>query len=425
MKTRALRLYGKQDLRLDEFELPPLRDDEILARVITDSVCMSTYKTVLQGSEHRRVPKDIAKNPIIVGHECCGEILAVGKKWQAKYKAGGRFAIQPTLNYQGSPFGPGYSYRFVGGNATYIVIPNEVMEMDCLLNFKGDAYFKGSLAEPLSSIVAACKASYHTVEGSYRHEMGIKPKGNMIILNGSGPMGFLAVDYAIHAERKPELLVVTGTNEAKLSRARRYNSVKKAAEHGITLVYANTGQVGDVKKHLLELTAGQGYDDVFVYAPLKESAELGGALLGKDGCLNFFAGPTDKSFTAELNYYDIHYRGTHVVGTSGGYPEDMKEALALIEEGLINPATIVTHIGGLNSAKDTILNLPAIDGGKKLIYSGIDLELTPLSAFAELGKSQPLFRGLQAILERNDDLWCAEAEAYLLQHALAGLRERK
>ena len=41
MKTKALRLYGKEDLRLEEFELPELKDDEILAKVVSDSICMS------------------------------------------------------------------------------------------------------------------------------------------------------------------------------------------------------------------------------------------------------------------------------------------------------------------------------------------------------------------------------------------------
>ena len=43
MKAKALRLYGKEDLRLDEYELPEIKDDEILARVVSDSICMSSY----------------------------------------------------------------------------------------------------------------------------------------------------------------------------------------------------------------------------------------------------------------------------------------------------------------------------------------------------------------------------------------------
>ena len=80
MKTKAVRLYGKNDLRLEEFELPQIKNDEILARIFSDSICMSTYKATIQGEDHKRVPNNVKDNPVIVGHEFCGEILAVGKK---------------------------------------------------------------------------------------------------------------------------------------------------------------------------------------------------------------------------------------------------------------------------------------------------------------------------------------------------------
>ena len=49
MKTKAVRLYGEMDLRLEEFELPEIKDDEILAKVVSDSICMSSYKSSHQG----------------------------------------------------------------------------------------------------------------------------------------------------------------------------------------------------------------------------------------------------------------------------------------------------------------------------------------------------------------------------------------
>ena len=48
---------------------------------------MSTYKATIQGSDHKQKLKDIDKNPIIVGHEFCGELLEVGK-WEHKFCAG-------------------------------------------------------------------------------------------------------------------------------------------------------------------------------------------------------------------------------------------------------------------------------------------------------------------------------------------------
>ena len=78
MKTKAIRIYGANDIRLEEFELPAIKEDEILAKVVSDSVCMSTHKAVLQGPAHKRVPDDVAENPTIIGHEFCGEIIEVG-----------------------------------------------------------------------------------------------------------------------------------------------------------------------------------------------------------------------------------------------------------------------------------------------------------------------------------------------------------
>ena len=126
MKTKAVRLYGKGDLRLEEFELPALKADEILAKVVSDSICMSSYKAVNQGAAHKRVPNDVAEHPTIIGHEFAGEIVEVGEKWQGQFKAGDKFSIQPAMNYPGGPVGiysaPGYSYPFIGGDATYVII---------------------------------------------------------------------------------------------------------------------------------------------------------------------------------------------------------------------------------------------------------------------------------------------------------------
>ena len=40
MKTKAVRMYGADDLRLEDFELPEIKDDEILVKVVSDSICM-------------------------------------------------------------------------------------------------------------------------------------------------------------------------------------------------------------------------------------------------------------------------------------------------------------------------------------------------------------------------------------------------
>ena len=417
MKTKAVRLYGVNDLRLEEFELPEIKDDEILAHVISDSICMSSHKAAEQGANHKRVPNDVAENPVIIGHEFCGEIVKVGAKWADQYHEGERFAIQPAMNYKGSLAAPGYSYQYIGGDATYIIIPHEVMETGCLLNYKGDAFFYGSVAEPMSCIVGGYHANYHTTAGSYVHDMGIVEGGNMAILAGAGPMGLGAIDYAIHCDRRPSLVVVTDLDNARLSRAAEILSPEEAAKNGVKLVYCNTGEYENPVEYLYSLTDGKGYNDVFVYAPVKPVVEMGDKLLARDGCLNFFAGPIRTDFAAEFNFYNVHYSSTHICGTSGGNTNDMIESLRMMESGRINPAAMITHIGGLNVVPETTIDLPNIKGGKKLIYTNKEMPLVAIADFEELGKTDKFYADLAAIVAKSNGLWCLEAEQYVLANA--------
>ncbi|WP_312561787.1 zinc-binding dehydrogenase [Anaerospora sp.] len=416
METRAVRLYGKKDLRLETFQLPEIKEDEILVQVISDSICMSSYKAAILGPEHKRVPKDVDKHPIIIGHEMAGNIVKVGAKWQQQFQAGERFAMQPALNYKGSMDSPGYSYRYCGGAATFAILPQEVMELGCLLKYEGDSYYEASLAEPMSCIIGAFHASYHTNMGSYEHRMGIAAGGKLAILAGAGPMGLGAVDYALHGDRRPGMIVVTDVDEARITRAKAIFDPAEAQKAGIDLLFVNTTNLQDVSKYLRELTGGTGFDDVHVYAPVKAVVEQADQILGRDGCLNFFAGPTDTAFSGLINYYNVHYNSAHVMGTTGGNTNDMIESLRLTEKNLINPAVMVTHIGGLNSVAETTLALPEIPGGKKLIYTGINMELTAIDDFAALGTTNQHFAKLAEITSRSKGLWSVEAERYLLEN---------
>jgi threonine dehydrogenase-like Zn-dependent dehydrogenase len=346
----------------------------------------------------------------MLGHEFSGELIEVGAKWRDSFQVGQKFAIQPALNYKGTLDAPGYSYPYIGGNATYVIIPNEVMEQNCLLSYNGEAFFYASLSEPMSCIVGAFHASYHTAAGSYEHSMGIKEGGNMALLAAAGPMGMGAIDYAIHCGRKPGMLVVTDINDERLNRAAQFLTVEDAAKNGVKLLYINTAAIG--ADALIELTGGLGYDDVFVFAPVAPVVEMGDKLLGKDGCLNFFAGPTNPAFTAVFNFYNVHYASTHIVGTSGGNTSDMVESLFMMERGLIDPAAMITHVGGLDCVIGATLNPDKIPGGKKLIYTHINMPLTAIADFDKM--DDPMFNTLAEIVAKNKGLWCLEAERYLL-----------
>ncbi len=416
MKAKGVRLHAANDLRLEEFELPQITDDEILVKVVSDSICMSTYKCAILGTAHKRVHEDVAEHPAIMGHEFAGDIVEVGRNHQGKFKPGMKFTLQPALNYKGTMWSPGYSYEFFGGDATYCIIPAEVMELGCLLEYKGRAYYEASLAEPMSCSIGAFNAAFHTKMGVYEHEMGIKKGGKLAIMAGAGPMGLGALTYALHRDVRPSVVVVTDLNQDRLDRAAELFPVEEYKAQGIDLHFVNTGKYDDPVAELLKISGGTGYDDVLCYAPVAAVVKQCSDILGRDGCLNFFAGPTDPKFSATMNFYDVHYNSTHVIGTTGGNTADMIESLELTAANRINPAVMVTHIGGLDAAAETTLNLPKIPGGKKLIYTHLEMPLIALTDLRAKGEAEgdERYIKLADIVDAHKGLWNPEAEEYLL-----------
>ena len=256
--------------------------------------------------------------------------------------------------------------------------------------------------ETLSCIIGGYHGNYHTNKRNHDLAVGTKENGDIIILGGCGPMGLGAVSYGIQFENKPKRIVVTDIDDAKIKRAKEVITEEYAASHGVELLYVNTAKMADPVKELKDITGGKGYDDVFVYIPNRAVAELGDQILAFDGCLNFFAGPTDQNFKAEINLYDCHYTSAHILGTTGGNNDDLIEANDLAAKGAIEPAVMVTHVGGIDSIADATLNLPSIPGGKKLTYTLFDMPLTAIEDFGKLGETDLLFKNLMRYARKTE-----------------------
>ena len=430
MKAKAWRLYGASDLRLEDVELESAGQDGVVVEIVANSVCVSDYKCVTLGAGHKRVPDDVAVNPVMVGHEMSGIVREVGERWKDRFHVGQRVGIQPTLNVPGHELDTviGYSWRAAGGESTHVYLSSVVMEMGCLLPYDGEAFFKCSLAEPISCIVAGLRANYHNAQAAHEHVQGIVEGGTMLLMAGCGAMGLGCVDIACHSpERRPRRLVVTDVDDGRLARAARmfglaYEGGKAdGAINGVEVHFLNTrgleDPVGTLKAYNRADGGADGYDDIFVMAAVPALLSQCSELLAYDGCLNFFAGPTDKNLTAAFNFYNVHYMMHHVAANSGSFVNDMIDSVDWIGKGILHPEVMVTHVGGLDAAADATLNLLKIPGGKRLVYTHIRMPMTAIADFAEKGKTDSLFAELDRICSAHNGLWSKEAEDYLLANA--------
>ena len=437
MKAKAWRLYGAADARLEDIELEGAGDEGVVVELVTNTICLSDYKAVSLGTGHKRVPRDIATRPTMFGHEISGIVREVGTKWKDQFHVGQHVGIQPAFNIPGHELETmGYAWHTIGGDTTHVYLPSIVMEMGCLLPYDSDAYFKCSLAEPISCIVSAFRTNYHHDFGSHVHEMGIQAGGTMLLLAGCGAMGLGCIDIACHSpEKRPRRLVVTDVDNGRLARAAQMFGLVYAdgkadgAVNGVDLHFVNTRDAADpvalLKSYNLKdeggagavTSTGGGYDDIFLFAAVPALITQCSDLLSFGGCLNFFAGPTNQQLSASFNFYNIHYMNHHIVANSGGDVKDMSDSVDWIGKGYLHPEVMITHVGGLDSAFGATLDLLKVPGGKRLVYTHVKMPMTAISDFAKLGETDPFYAELDRLCTANKGLWCKAAEDYLLVHA--------
>src|SRR5260221_14486194 len=82
-KMMAAVLYGSRDFPLKKIDVPPLAADEVLLRVrlaLTDGTDLKVWR--------RGYHAKMIQPPAVFGHEVVGEIAAVGKRVDARWRYG-------------------------------------------------------------------------------------------------------------------------------------------------------------------------------------------------------------------------------------------------------------------------------------------------------------------------------------------------
>jgi L-iditol 2-dehydrogenase len=396
MRAVRLRGIGFDNITLEEIPLPQPNDDQLLVRVEAAGVCTSLLKLVAQGNEHTLLNGwDITKYPIILGDEGCVTIVSAGRNVADRYPLGQRYATQPAvdsppINYRQryrkngeGVFKVAVGYTLPGHLAEYMLIPEEVIRADCLLPLPSDNIpcFAGALCEPLSCVISAQAHHVHLKQESPSSPrlpcLGLK-QGGVTMVIGSGPMGCMHAEAALRF--RPRHLVVVDIVKRRLDWVRRVLQ-SRAQDVGTELHPV----LSPASKELLDrISQGKGADDIIVAVGCREVQMEAQQWLARDGVLNLFGGLKREEAVIDLDTLRVHYDEIKIVGSSGGTPTDVAEALRMVANKEFKPGEHLAIVGSLEQfprALEMVKNQET--EGKIVLYPQIGQ--TPLQPVKDWG----------------------------------------
>lgn len=319
---KAALLYGKEDLRLEQFNLPEMETHGLLIRVLTCGICGSDIRMFFTGPTARYI------NPVILGHEICGEVVEVGPGI-TDYQAGdlvGIAPIIPCMHCHACSHGQDNicaTAKVIGCNlhgamAEYMYIPDQMVQVGGVVKLPaGASHREAALAE---------------LVGCVRHglrQVGIEP-GDQVMVLGGGPIGATFVQMA-------KLMGAKVTSSELLPHRREL-----ALEMGA--VEAVDPTVVDLKSRY-----GSAFDRVIIAAASLPATEQAFDLVRTGGSLLFFSGYIYGT-TLNLQLNDVHYRELHIHGSIDCTIEDYQIAVSLLPQ--LRMAEIITDVYSLDKAKE-------------------------------------------------------------------------
>lgn len=339
---RAAVFNGPGDLVVTEVTTPEPGPGDLLIAPTCTTLC-GTDVRIFNGEKTSGI-----RPGVILGHEIAGNIIAVGEAVSG-YTVGEQVSVLPMVGCgRCAPCITGrqhmcehpelFSYSLDGSLADAMMIPERALQRGSVVALStATPAHAASLAEPLACVltgIAACGLSL----------------GEDVLIMGAGPIGLLwtQVARASGANR----IIVTNRGPERRALAERYGATHTIDPTGINLAEA-----------VHDITGGKGVDlsvlAIGVPALLQDALTCTKHL----GRVSAFAG-FPKGSTASIDANLIHYNEISVYGASNSGPYHHRRAVQLIESGVIDTASLVTHTFSLDAIHDALAVVAAKEGIK-------------------------------------------------------------
>jgi len=311
---RVARLYDFGDIRVEQSARPEPDPGDILVRTRACGICSGDI-----------MPWYIRrKAPLVLGHEPVGVVEEVGRDVSG-FKPGERVFVHhhaPCFQCHACRRGEYVQCQTwrsskitPGGMAEYFLVDaTNLRDTLKLSDAVGD--FDGVLVEPTACTVKSIRKS------------GLKP-GESILIIGLGIMGMMHVRLARHLGAG--LVIGADLFERRAARARELG-----ADFG--LVVSGDNLVEQVR----EVTQGAMADVVIVGPGTVKALNTGLAAAAKGATVvQFTATPPEEEMI--VRPHDLYFNEVRIIPSYSCGPDDTRQALKLVERGVLTARDLVTH----------------------------------------------------------------------------------
>ncbi|MCL2703183.1 MAG: alcohol dehydrogenase catalytic domain-containing protein [Defluviitaleaceae bacterium] len=341
----AARLYGKNDLRVENIPIPEINNDEILLRVKAATICGTDLRMYSNGAAGAD-----GNSPLVLCHEFAGIIEKTGMRVSG-FKQGQRVAVAPNIGcgvcdlcVSGKSHHCGkltaIGVHMDGGFAEYVKIPAAAVRLGNVTPIADGVSFEAAAGNEALSCVYSAFERY-----------GVNP-GETVVIIGAGAIGLMHVKLAKMAGAAKIIL-----NDISADRLAECVSI----EPSIIAVKDN------LPERVLEETGGAGANVIVTACSAAAAQRCAFELAALDGRVNFFGGLPKNGELVLLNANTIHYRQLSVTGTTRASHSHYRKTLRFIAAGLVSVDALITHRYALSDIHKAFENGMSAVGLKQAI----------------------------------------------------------
>ncbi len=315
---RAAVLYGREDMKIEQVDIPSLAEDEVLVRVEVALTCGTDLKVWKQGSHPRMIHP-----PALFGHELAGIVESKGSAVNGGVHAGMRVVPSNSAPCnvcmycrKGQPNLCEDLLFNNGAYAEFIRIPGRIVQQNMLEIPDKVPFVDAAMVEPLACVLRGA------------HEIDAR-EGDTVVVIGCGPIGLKFIR------------ILSSRNVRVIALGKRKSQIAAAERLGAVAAF-DVSEIDNPVNLVRQLTeGGRGADAVIEAVGSAKTWQWALQMVRKGGRVNLFGG-CPSGTQVNFDPAALHYSEITIKSTFHHSPRFIREALDTIVRGEIRASDFIT-----------------------------------------------------------------------------------